>query len=264
MCSKELNPLTSALSAFVDFSEPTLLCQSNRYAVYRAYSSKNAAFVALKLTLAEKPRESDIERLHRVHKLLSGHKLDGVMNVLDLQCQGGFTALVMEDAGSKTLAQLLSEAAGPIAMPSFMMAALRLVKAVQLIHEQGIVHCELCPGNIATNAGYAGLTIVDFGKAGELTLIEKSKVELIRPARLRGALPYMAPEQTGRMNCPVDFRSDLYSLGVIFYEMLTGHVPFQSEDALELVHAHLSQAPIPPRDLNANVPLLVSDMVLKL
>ncbi len=264
MCSKELNPLTSALTAFVDFSEPTLLCQGNRYAVYRAYSSKNAAFVTLKLTLAEKPRASDIERLRRVHKLLWGHKLDGVMNVLDLQCEGGFTALVMEDAGSKTLAQLLSEAAGPIAIKSFMVAAVRLVKAVQLIHEQGIVHCELCPGNIATNSGFAGLTIVDFGKASELTLIEKSKVELIRPARLRGALRYMAPEQTGRMNCAVDFRSDLYSLGVIFYEMLTGHVPFQSEDALELVHAHLSQEPIPPRDLNANVPPLISDLVMKL
>lgn len=262
--TNEWHPLDFALSAFVDFSEPTLLCQGNRYAVYRAYSSKNAAFVTLKLALNEKPRESDIERLRQVHKLLLGRKLDGVMNVLDLQSEGGFTALVMEDAGSQTLSELIASAAGPIALKPFMIAALRLVRAVQLIHEQGIVHCELCPGNIVTNAGFAGLTLVDFGKASELNLIERSKVELIRPARLRGALPYMSPEQTGRMNCAVDFRSDLYSLGVIFYEMLTGRPPFQSDDALELVHAHLSQSPEAPRHLNSKVPAMLSDLVLKL
>ncbi len=262
--TNEWHPLDLALNAFVDFREPILLCQGSRYAVYRAYSSKNAAFVTLKLPLTEKPRESDIERLRQVHKLLSGRKLDGVMNVLDLQSEGGFTALVMEDAGSQTLSELIAAAAGPIALKSFMIAALRLVRAVQLIHEQGIVHCELCPGNIVTNADFAGLTLVDFGKASELNLIEQSRVELIRPARLCCALPYMSPEQTGRMNCAVDFRSDLYSLGIVFYEMLTGRPPFQSDDALEIVHAHLSQSPEAPCHLNSKVPRVLSDLVLKL
>ncbi len=268
MCSKEfaneLHLPDFALNAFIDFSEPTLLCRGSRYAVYRAYSIKNAAFVTLKLPLTGKARDSDIERLRQVHKLLLGRKLDGVMNVLDLQSVGGFTALVMEDAGSQTLSEILTEAAGPIALKSFIIAAVRLVRAVQLIHEQGIVHCELCPANIVTNASFAGLTLVDFGKASELNLIEQSKVELIRPARLRGALRYMSPEQTGRMNCAVDSRSDLYSLGIIFYEMLTGSPPFQSDDALELVHAHLSQLPEPPHALNLNVPTILSDLVMKL
>ncbi|CAN5377757.1 hypothetical protein BH11CYA1_BH11CYA1_22590 [soil metagenome] len=264
MASNDLNPLNSALTAFVDFSEPTLLRRGSRYAVYRAYSNKNAAFVTLKLPLTETPRESDVQRLRQVHKLLSGCKFDGVMNVLDLQSEGGFTALVMEDAGSKTLAELIEEANGSIALKTFMVAAVRLVRAVQSIHEQGIVHCELCPGNITTKGGFSGLTIVDFGKASELSLIEKLKVELIRPARLRGALRYMAPEQTGRMNCAVDFRSDLYSLGVIFYEMLTGAPPFQSDDALALVHAHLSQSPLPPIIVNEKVPAILSDLVMKL
>ncbi len=264
MCSEEVNPLNSALTAFVDFSEPTLLCQGNRYSVYRAYCSKNESFVTLKLPRMEKPRESDVQRLRQVHKLLSGRKLDGVMSVLDLQSEGGLTALVMEDAGSRTLAQFIAEAAGPMALKPFMVAAVRLVRAVQAIHDQGIVHCELCPGNICSNAGLDKLTLVDFGKASELNLIEQSRVELIRPGRLRGALRYMAPEQTGRMNCAIDFRSDLYSLGVIFYEMLTGTPPFVSDDALELVHAHLSQTPKSPYLLNSDIPQILSELVLKL
>jgi serine/threonine protein kinase len=81
---------------------------------------------------------------------------------------------------------------------------------------------------------------------------------------IKGTLHYISPEQTGRMNRTVDYRTDLYSLGITFYEMLTGTVPFESHDSLEVIHSHIARKPVPPVERNAAIPAVVSDIVMKL
>ena len=96
------------------------------------------------------------------------------------------------------------------------------------------------------------------------TTLSHETPEVRTPNVLEGALAYISPEQTGRMNRGIDYRSDYYSLGVIFYEMFTGQLPFQSNDAIELVHCHIAKSPTPPFKVNENVPHIISDLIMKL
>ena len=104
--------------------------------------------------------------------------------------------------------------------------------------------------------------IIDFGLAS--TMRQESPSNLAIDDSLVGTLAYISPEQTGRMNRQVDYRTDLYSLGVTLYELFTGQLPFGSGDAMETIHAHIALEPQPPHQIDAGIPGPVSDIILKL
>ncbi|WP_225412586.1 trifunctional serine/threonine-protein kinase/ATP-binding protein/sensor histidine kinase [Stigmatella hybrida] len=155
----------------------------------------------------------------------------------------------------------LSESTGqPMELSQFLSLALSLASTLGEIHHRNVIHKDIKPSNIILEpSGEARL--IDFGVA---TLQQVEHLDAAPANLIEGTLAYMSPEQTGRMNRAVDYRTDFYSLGVTFYELLTGHRPFQGKDALEWFHAHMAQKPRPPHELNPLVPLGLSALVLKL
>ncbi|MEM7017565.1 MAG: AAA family ATPase, partial [Pseudomonadota bacterium] len=166
-------------------------------------------------------------------------------------------ALEFEDFQGVSLNQTLKQTKLPL--KSHLQIALRLSKALQAIHDEGVIHKDVKPDNILVNLKQSEVKITDFGISAVIEDNNPNKRQ-----SLQGTLSYISPEQTGRMNRGVDYRTDFYSLGVVFYEMLTGRLPFQHGDTMELVHAHIALMPISPHDLKPEVPLGLSKLVMKL
>ncbi|OJJ15985.1 hypothetical protein BKI52_35010 [marine bacterium AO1-C] len=167
-------------------------------------------------------------------------------------------ALYMEFIEGKTLGQRLKEKK-PLKTATFLPIAISLAHILGRIHHHHIVHRDINPNNIMITPDNQ-VKVIDLGLASQLP----HKTFFVGNHPLEGTIAYISPEQTGRMNRRVDYRSDLYSLGVTFYEMLTGRLPFQSTDKMEVVHAHLAVPPIPPEEINPSIPPILSKIVLKL
>ncbi|QRK07689.1 AAA family ATPase [Archangium violaceum] len=183
----------------------------------------------------------------------------GVVRPLALEEVADTPTLVLEDAGPYDLREWLRR--NPLELDTFLELALQLAESLEGIHRHHVIHHDFNPSNIIVAAGVPHVTVIDFGLATRVPGPFHSARTL---GEFELALPYVAPEQTGRMDRLVDHRADLYSLGATFYEMLTGQPPFTSTDAAELVHAHLARPPLPPALANPQVPPLISDLVLKL
>ena len=145
-------------------------------------------------------------------------------------------------------------------LTAFLSLAIFLASTLGEIHRRGVIHKDLKPSNLILTPQGEG-SIIDFGSA---TLQRVEHVDAAVPHFLDGTLAYMSPEQTGRMNRAVDYRTDFYSLGITFYELLTGSLPFQARDVLGWFHAHLASHPPPPHELVASVPRALSAIVMKL
>ncbi|MBS1992756.1 MAG: AAA family ATPase [Cyanobacteria bacterium SZAS LIN-3] len=254
--------ITELLSRDTNFRDIRHLHTGRTHVLYTAVDPADDSLVVFKGLLRDSHESPAFEKLRHEFKLLDGLSLPGVVKVRSLELNGRNPLLCMDYRGPNTLADLIESS--PLSLNRFLPLALRLARAVAALHDRGIVHLNLNPGNIVLDSNFNEPTIVDFGAAADLSRVGQSTVSLIRPMRPEGDLLYISPEQTGRMNCPVDYRSDLYSLGVIFYELLTGKTPFLHEDALAILHAHLTLTPRPPKDLNAAIPVSLSQLVLKL
>ncbi|MEM7035008.1 MAG: serine/threonine-protein kinase PknK, partial [Chloroflexota bacterium] len=165
--------------------------------------------------------------------------------------------MILEDFGGTSLTELAL--ARSLTTFDFLQLALQITQAVRALHHQQIIHLHLTPDNIIINRQTNQLKLIDFGLASKLIPDQAPT-----PAPMSGTLAYLAPEQTGRIAQPIDTRTDLYALGVIFYELLVGQVPFMAEDTLALFHSHLAQRPKPPTELNSTIPLALSEVILKL
>ncbi|MDC3962072.1 AAA family ATPase [Polyangium jinanense] len=235
-----------------------LLFQNNGVAVHRGLRKSDQRPVVVKTLDPRRCRPRDLVRLKNEYEI--GRKLDipAVVKPLALETLEGMPALVMEDTGSEPLSRLLG---APMGVERFLPLAVSIAQAVAEVHGQDVVHKDLKPANILVNVEAGEVKIVDFGIASRLP----REPQAAQPLRLiEGSLPYMSPEQTGRMSRVIDNRSDLYSLGVTFYEMLTGRLPFQAADPLEWVHCHIARSPTPPREVVPSVPEVVSALVMRL
>ncbi|HEY0792455.1 MAG TPA: AAA family ATPase [Chthoniobacterales bacterium] len=177
------------------------------------------------------------------------------LEVRELQ---GRPALLVEDPGGEFLGGLLG---APLAVPAFLRLARGIVAAVGRFHARGLIHRDLRPAHLLVNVATGQAWLSGFGSALRRP---RHRPALQAPAVLTGTLAYLAPEQTGRMNRSVDSRSDLYSLGVTFYEMLVGARPFTAADPLEWVHCHLARLPTPPHERLETIPEVVSELIMKL
>jgi PAS domain S-box-containing protein len=167
-------------------------------------------------------------------------------------------ALVLEDPGGEPLDRLLDE---PLEISAFLRIAIRLADAVRQVHAQGLIHKDIKPENVVVHQESGGLWLTGFGIASRQPREHQAPAP---PEVIAGTLAYMAPEQTGRMNRSIDSRSDLYSLGVTFYEMLTGRLPFTATDATEWVHCHIARSPQSPHLIAQQIPVVISSIVMKL
>ena len=211
----------------------------------------------IKVLKEEHPTLATIARLKQEYEITRRLDLEGVIKVHELIRNNNGYALIKEDIGGTSLKKLIP--ADGFDLQYFLNSALQLAEIISGIHSQNVIHRDLKPHNIIINQETNQLKITDFGIAWVLPQEEYP----VSTGNLEGTLAYIAPEQTGRMSQMVDFRSDLYSLGITFYEMSTGRLPFQSEDPMELVHAHLAKKP-PPPETYKSIPQAVSAIIMKL
>src|SRR5712691_3500812 len=217
---------------------------------------KDAA-VFLKHPLSGSPHPTTIASLRREHELMAALQLDGVPVALAFEPQQA--VLIFEDIGAVLLKTML--ASRRLTVGDFLPIALELATTVGELHRRRIIHRNLSPYSVLIDPKTRRTQVFDFSLASRLP---QESQPAHPPQLLHGRLAYMSPEQTGRMNRVVDYRTDLYSLGTTFYEMLTGRPPFDSEDPLELVHGHIAKSPLSPSELDRAIPEALSEIVLKL
>ncbi|PCC68121.1 Protein kinase domain-containing protein [Nannocystis exedens] len=226
--------------------------------LFRAVRTVDGRPVLLKALDPRRSRPRDFERLKHEYLLCKDLELPSVVKPLALETYEGMPALVMEDFGARSLDQFLG---APMALEKFLDLAARIAAAVAAIHEREIVHRDVKPQNILVNAETGQVKLTDLGLASRLPRECKAGES---PRLIEGSLAYLSPEQTGRMNRAIDSRADLYALGVAFYEMLTGRLPFEARDPLEWVHYHVARAPQPPSSIVPGLPEVLSALVPRL
>src|SRR5437016_1152617 len=204
------------------------------------------------------PTPATLERLGHEHSLARDLRSAWAAQPVALTEHQGRTTLVLEDPGGEPLDGLLR---APMELGLFLRVAVGLASALRQLHAQGIIHKDVKSANLLVDTATGGVWLMGFGIASRLRR-ERQAPE--SPEMIAGSLPYMAPEQTGRMNRSIDSRSDLYAAGVTLYEMLTGSLPFNASDPMEWVHCHIARRPVPPAERRKEVPGPVSAIIVKL
>jgi predicted ATPase/signal transduction histidine kinase/tRNA A-37 threonylcarbamoyl transferase component Bud32 len=227
--------------------------------VFRAQRETDQYPVVLKALKAPYPSPERIARFKREYEITHRLNLTGVVGAYSLEVSHDRWFMVLEDFGAESLERL--QLAGRLALSDFLTLALHVTDVLGHLHQRRIVHKDLNPSNIVLNPHTGQVKLIDFGIS---TVLSRENSTFRNPEMLEGTLAYISPEQTGRMNRAVDYRTDLYSLGVTFYELLTGELPFHVADPLELIHAHIARRPPSPRAVNAACPEPLTEIVLRL
>ncbi|MEG4073783.1 AAA family ATPase [Microcoleus sp. Pol14C2] len=260
--------MTSITNLFLGYHINEQIYAGNRTLVYRGIRSENGQPVAIKLLRNDFPRFNELVHFRNQYIIAKNLEIPGSVKAYSLETYHNHYALVMEDFGgislSNYLASLASDSNEPLeGLPvnEFLPIAIQIANALDGLYRHHVIHKDLKPANILINPTSKEVKLIDFSIA---SLLPRETQEIQNPNVLEGTLPYISPEQTGRMNRGIDYRTDFYSLGVTFYELLTGKLPFQTDDPMDLVHCHLAKQPIPASTINQSVPLVLSEIVSKL
>ena len=240
-----------------------ILYRSVGRVVYRAQRLTDGAALSVETLDAEYPERQQVAGIRRDGAIAQRlADVDGVHNVYAVLAHGSGNLALVGELFKGTLDSHLSKAGGSgLPLAEVLDIALHLTRILGDIHAKDIVHKSLTPRHVLFDSASGAIAIAGFSIASELDQ-ERQAVQMSR--RLEGPLPYISPEQTGRMNRDLDYRSDYYSLGVLLFELLTGTRPFQASDLLEWVYGHISRLPPAPHEISPSVPKAVSEIVLKL
>jgi PAS domain S-box-containing protein len=236
------------------------LRESADFTLYRG-RKRDTPSPVLAMALVEQPSPQSIRRLMHEYSLAAELDPAWAAKPLAIAHHEGRTILLLKDPGGQPLDRILERDKGqPLDLARFLSTAIGLARTVGQVHQQGLIHKDIKPANVLVDdTGNAWLT--GFGIASQLPRERQSPEP---PEFIAGTFAYMAPEQTGRMNRSIDSRSDLYSLGMTFYEMLTGSLPFTASDPMEWVHCHIAKQPAVPSERVGAVPASVSAITMKL
>src|SRR5471032_135016 len=231
------------------------------FTLYRGRQLGNQMPILALALAADHPSPQSLRRLEHEWSLAADLDTAWTAQPLALTRYQGRAVLILKDPGGEPLDRVIEQHRGhPLDLTRFLRIAIGLAAALGQVHRQGLIHKDVKPANALVNdTGHVWLT--GFGIASRLP---RERLPPVPPEIIAGTLAYMAPEQTGRMNRSVDSRSDLYSLGVTLYEMLTGSLPFSASDPMEWIHCHIARTPMPPHERDANIPGPISHIVTKL
>jgi predicted ATPase/GAF domain-containing protein/tRNA A-37 threonylcarbamoyl transferase component Bud32 len=226
--------------------------------VYRGKKEQKQQPVIIKLLKSEYPTLEEITHLRHEYKVLKDFTSERVVKPYSLEKYQNSFALILEDFGGQSLSQILIYR--QLKITECLQIGLALAETLIDLDKVAIIHKDIKPSNIIINIETGQVKLTDFGLSSRLFLEKQTTSNL---NLLEGTLAYMAPEQTGRMNRSIDYRTDFYSLGITLYEILTGTLPFTTHDPLELIHCHIAKQPVPPY-LHKQIPKVVSNIVMKL
>ncbi len=235
------------------------LYESKNSLVLRAVRDDDGLPVVIKILKNDYPTAAELARYRREFEITRSLDIAGVIRSHEMRRHEKTLLMVFEDFGGMSVASLLRDRR--LSTAEFLDTAIQIATALGQVHHAHIIHKDINPSNLVINPGTGEVKIIDFGIS---TRFSTERPALASPEVLEGTLAYMSPEQTGRMNRSLDYRTDLYSLGATFYQMLTGSRPFDAEDEMELVHCQIAREPIPAHRRNPDVPLALSKIVSKL
>lgn len=242
-----------------DYQTIVKIYESANSLVYQGILKKNNQPIILKILKKNYPTPSELTRYKQEYEITRSLNVDSIVKAYDLQRYNNSLVMILEDFGGKSLKSLLSE--NQLSLKDFLAIAIKITESLASVHQANIIHKDINPSNIVYNPQTGDLKIIDFGISSRLS---KEFTTVLPPNQLEGTLAYIAPEQTGRMNRGVDYRSDFYSLGVTLYELLTRRLPFKTTDPMELVHCHIAQQPLLVHELIFDSPLTLSNIITKL
>ncbi|MEG4006678.1 AAA family ATPase [Microcoleus sp. Pol11C1] len=208
--------------------------------VYRAERREDRTAVIIKALIAEYPTLEEIMQLRHEYEISRHLNLEGIVKPYGLENHHHGLALILEDSRGEALKKFLN--GRQLELKDFLKIAIQLADTLGKLHDNKIIHKDIKPTNIIITPATLEVKITDFSIA---TRLSRETQTLSHPTLLEGTIAYISPEQTGRMNRSIDYRTDFYSLGITFYEMLCGEVPFKATDAMELVHCHIAKQPVP-------------------
>ncbi|MGK5091916.1 AAA family ATPase [Deltaproteobacteria bacterium TL4] len=227
--------------------------------ILRGVSDSDQKPVILKLLKKEYPSPEDLAKFRREYDILKKISSTGVVRAHSLENYKNTILIILEDLGGQSLSYFYQ--GKTVDISAFLRVGIQLASILETIHHQRVIHKDINPANILYFPQTGDVKLIDFGISTELSFEIQA---ILHPNVLEGTLAYISPEQTGRMNCAIDYRTDLYSLGITFYEILTGQLPFEADDAIGWVHCHIAKSPEPPHQKNAHIPKVLSNIILKL
>jgi diguanylate cyclase (GGDEF)-like protein len=233
--------------------------KSERSTIFRARRNADEVAVVIKLLNREYPSEEEYSEFFREFEITEKLKSQGIIEVFSFEKINNSPAIIMQDTGGDAVDKLL--VTKKLNLVEKLSLVVQMIDSLNQVHLQNVVHKDVNPSNFIWNPETNTVKIIDFGIAAELAhennVFESTTV-------LEGTLNYIAPEQTGRISRPIDNRSDLYSFGVLLYQLFTGELPFSFDGEAEIVHSHLAKVPIAPVERNPELPIIISEIIMKL
>ncbi len=235
------------------------LYQSIHTLVYRGTRNSDHQPVILKTLRNEYPNFNELVQFRHQYTIAKNLDFPGIIQTYDLEAYGNGYILIIEDFGGISLSEF--NQGKPLNIQSFLPIAIQLSDILHGLYQNRVIHKDIKPANILIHPETKQVKLIDFSIS---SLLPRETQDIQNPNILEGTLAYISPEQTGRMNRGIDYRTDFYSLGITFYELITGKLPFQSDDPMELVHCHLAKTALPIHEIDASIPLVLSNIIAKL
>lgn len=247
--------ITEAISA----NEKNLIYRGIQQISQQSSEQSSQIPVIIKTLASSNPTLEEITRLKQEYTLMHSVNIPGIVQAYELKRYQNSYALILEDFGGQSLQEWIANQS--VTIQQGLEIAIALVKIVGQLHQARIIHKDINPSNIIINPDNKEVKLTDFSIASRL---DRENTDLTNGNLLEGTLAYMSPEQTGRMNRFLDYRTDFYSLGVTFYQLFTGKLPFNTTDPMEMVHCHLAVEAISPQQHRPELDATIAAIILKL
>ncbi|MFN6096917.1 MAG: serine/threonine protein kinase, partial [Dolichospermum sp.] len=240
---------------------------SSETLVFRGIREKDQISVVIKFLRHEYPKFEKLVQFRNEYTIIKNLNIAGIIKTYGLENYENGYALIMEDFGGISLQEKIKEwgeggmGNSAVGLKEFFTIALQIVSILAELHHQRVIHKDIKTANILIKPSTLEVKLIDFSIA---CLLNRETQTLASPHVLEGTLSYLSPEQTGRINRLVDYRTDFYSLGVTFFELLTGELPFASNDPIELIHYHIAKQPPLLHNIHSHIPPILSAIIHKL
>ena len=233
--------------------------KSENSTIYRGTRDSDSFPVVIKLLNREYPSDKELSAFKREYEIMNKIDQNGIIKAYNMEKLDNSLVIIMEDINGESIARVLKSVNTGLAEK--LLLAIQMTNSVIQLHKNSTIHKDINPNNFIWNYKTNQVKIIDFGISAE---VAREASQCTNLNLLEGTLDYISPEQTGRINRSIDFRSDLYSLGITLYELFTGQLPFYGEDELEVIYSHIAKKPVPPIEIKPDIPAVLSDIIMKL